>query len=156
AGRLGRFLLILMVGVWAHASAASATEDIACASLNMGRLDVVLPRGSSERRTVEMNEGDTLTFTFRAQTRATGTVTLAAGDERERRVPRVPHGTQVSYTAARSGAVRFRLATKGEKIATFVTTCNPAGGSSALALGGLNVDMGLPLSLGIDSAQDAA
>src|SRR5688572_22256997 len=101
--RTGRSLAVLLLGPWVHASVASAREAVDCASIDMGHLDVVLASGSSTLRTVEMHEGDTLAFTFRADTRATGTITLVAGDGREQRLLHGPHATQVSYTAERSG-----------------------------------------------------
>jgi hypothetical protein len=122
----------------------------------MGRLDVVLAPGSSTLRTVEMNGGDTLTFAFRADTRARGTITLVTGDGREQRLLYGPHATQVSHTAERSGAVRFRLATQGGRVATFVTTCSPAHGSGAMALDGLNLDMSVPYSFGATPSLDSA
>ena len=113
--------------------ALAAEEAVDCASINTGHLDVALASDSSTLRTVEMNEGDTLAFTFRADARATGTITLVTGDGSEQRLLYGPHATQVSYTADRPGAVAFRLATKGGKVATFVTTCTPAHAQSANA-----------------------
>jgi len=130
-----------------HVTVAAA-ETVDCASINMGRLDVALASGSNTLRAVEMNEGDTLTFTFQADTRATGTITLVAGDGRQRRLIYGPRATQVTYAAVRPGVVSFRLATKGGKVTTFVTTCNPARGSGAKS------DMGVPLSFGVTASKD--
>jgi hypothetical protein len=130
-----------------HVTVAAA-ETVDCASINMGRLDVALASGSNTLRAVEMNEGDTLTFTFQADTRATGTITLVAGDGLQRRLIYGPRATQVTYAAVRPGVVGFRLATKGGKVTTFVTTCNPARASGAKA------DMGVPLSFGVTASKD--
>jgi hypothetical protein len=114
---------------------------------------VALASDSSTVRTVEMGQGDTLTFTFRADMRATGAITLVA-DGREQRLLYGPHATQVSYTATKAGAVRFRLATKGGKIASFITTCSPAHASEAMAPHGLKVDLSVPLTLGATASKD--
>jgi hypothetical protein len=153
-GQPSRFLAILLLGSWPHVCAVSAAEIVDCVSINMGRLDVALARGSSTLRTVEMNEGDTLAFTFRADTRATGTITLVAGG-REQRLLYGPDATQIAYTAERSGAVDFRFTTKGGKLATFVTTCTPAHGPGAMALDGLNVDMSVQSSFGATASKDS-
>ncbi|MET0568530.1 MAG: hypothetical protein ABWZ74_05580 [Hyphomicrobiaceae bacterium] len=146
----------------APGSAAVAAVTVDCASINTGHLDVALASDSNTLRTVEMNEGDTLAFTFRADARATGTITLVKGDGSEQRLLYGPHATQVSYTADRPGAVAFRLATKGGKVATFVTICTPElaqstnaeRGSDTMALDGLNIDMSVPLSLGATTVKD--
>jgi hypothetical protein len=135
---------------------ALAADAVDCAGINLGRLDVALASGSSTFRTVEMNEGDTLIFTFRGDTSATGTITMVADDGREHRLLYGPHATQVSYTAERSGAVRFRLAAQGAKVATFITACHPAHGSGAMAPDGLIVDMRAPLSFGATASKDGA
>jgi hypothetical protein len=152
----GRSPAVLLLGLWAHVGSALAADAVDCASINLGRLDVALASGSSTFRTVEVNEGDTLAFTFRGDTYATGTITLVAGDGREQRLLHGPHATQVSYTAERSGAVRFRLATLGGKVATFITTCHPAHGSGAMVPDGLNVDLRAPLSFGATVLKDSA
>lgn len=157
-----RPIALLLLSLLAPGSAAVAADSVDCASINTGHLDVALASDSNTLRTVEMNEGDTLAFTFRADARATGTITLVTGDGSEQRLLYGPHATQVSYTADRPGAVAFRLATKGGKVATFVTTCTPAHaqsanaerGSGTTALDGLNIDMSVPLSLGATAAKD--
>lgn len=154
--RPGRYLAVLLLASWGHVNVASAAETVDCASINMGRLDVAPTWGSGKLRTVELKEGDTLAFTFRADTRATGTITLVAGDGREKSLFYGSHATQVSYTAERSGKVGFRFTTKGGKVATFVTTCDPARGSGAMALDGLMVDMRAPLSFATASKHSTA
>jgi hypothetical protein len=153
---------LLLLSLLAPGSAAVAAVTVDCASINTGHLDVALASDSNTLRTVEMNEGDTLAFTFRADARAMGTITLVTGDGSEQRLLYGPHATQVSYTADRPGAVAFRLATKGGKVATFVTICTPElaqstnaeRGSDTMALDGLNIDMSVPLSLGATTAKD--
>lgn len=144
----------------AHASVASAAETVDCASINLGRLDMALASGSSTLRAVEMSRGDTLAFTFRADARAKGTITLVAGDGREQRLLYGPTETQISYTAEQSGTVGFRLATQGGKTATFLTTCSPAiapdRNPDAAALDGLNIDMTVPLAFGATASKDHA
>ena len=157
-----RPIALLLLSLLAPCSAAVAADSVDCASINTGHLDVALASDSNALRTVEMNEGDTLAFTFRADARATGTITLVKGDGSEQRLLYGPHATQVSYTADRPGAVAFHLATKGGKVATFVTTCTPAHvqsanaerGSDTTALDGLNIDMSVPLSFGAAAAKD--
>jgi hypothetical protein len=139
-----------------HVGTALAADSVDCASINIGRFDVAMASGSGTVRTVEMNEGDTLVFTFRADTRAKGTITLVASDGREQRLPYGPQAPQVSFTAERAGMVRFRLATSGGKDAAFVTTCNPARGSDAMLPGGVSIDMSVPFSLGAPASQDRA
>ncbi len=153
---------LLLLSLLAPGSAAVAAVTVDCASINTGHLDVALASDSNTLRTVEMNEGDTLAFTFRADARAMGTITLVTGDGSEQRLLYGPHATQVSYTADRPGAVAFRLATKGGKVATFVTICTPElaqstnaeRGSDTMALDGLNIDMSVPLSLGATTVKD--
>ena len=156
SGGSGRCLALLLLGSWMHVGIARSADSVDCASINVGRLEVAMASGSSTLRTVEMTEGDTLVFTFGADTRAKGTITLVASDGREQRLPYGPHATQVSYTAERAGMVRFRLATNGGKVATFVATCNPARGSGAMAPGGVSLDMSVPFSLGAPASQDRA
>jgi len=153
---LRRPVVALLAGVCLHASQAAGEDAIDCASINLGRLDVALASDSSTVRTVAMQAGDTLTFTFRADTRARGAIMLVAGDGREQRLLYGPHAAQVSYTAELSGPVRFRLAMRGGKIATFITTCSPAEGAPATVAGGLTVDMSVPLVLGATAPKDAA
>lgn len=150
--RPGRSLAVLLLGSWVHVGVASAAEPVDCASIGLGRLDVA--SGASTFRSVAMSEGDMLAFALGADTRATGTVTLLAGDGRERRLLFGPHATQVSYTAERSGAVRFRLASKDGTVASVVTTCHPARGSGAMAPDGLNVAMSVPLLFGAPASKD--
>ena len=154
-GLPGRFLVVLLAGSWLHGGVASATETVDCASINTGRLDVALASASSALRVVEMHEGDTLAFTFQADMPATGSITIVADNGREQRLLYGPHATQVSYTAERSGAVGFRLATKGGKVATFVTTCTPARSAGAMAPDGIDVDMSLPASFGATASKDS-
>jgi hypothetical protein len=147
----------------APASDAVAADAVDCGSINAGHLDVALASASSSLRTVEMSEGDTLTFTFRTDLRAAGTIVLVTGDGSEQQLLYGPHATQVSYVADRPGAVAFRLATNGGKVATFVTTCTPAltqntdagRGTGSIARDGLNIDMSVPLSLGATAAKDS-
>ena len=151
--RPGRSLAVLLLGSWVHVSVASAAEPVDCARIGLGRLDVA--SGANTFRSVAMNEGDILAFALGADTRATGTVTLLAGDGRERRLLLGPHATHVSYTAERSGAVRFRLASKDGTVATVVTTCHPARGSGSMAPDGLNVAMSVPLLFGAPASKDS-
>jgi hypothetical protein len=150
---------LLLLGSLAPGSVAIAADAVDCASIAAGNLDVALKSDSGTLRTVEMAEGDTLAFTFRADARATGTITLVMSDGREQRLLYGPNATQVSYTAEQSGPVAFRLATNGGKVATFITTCTPAlaqsaeRGTGAPALDGLNIDMSVPLSLGATAAK---
>jgi hypothetical protein len=151
--RPSRSLAVLLLGSWVQVSVASAAEPVDCASIGLGRLD--LASGASTFRSVEMNEGDILAFALGADARATGTITLLAGDGRERRLLLGPHATQVSYTAERSGAVRFGLASKDGTVATVVTTCHPARGPGAMAPDGLNDAMSVPLLFGAAASKDS-
>jgi hypothetical protein len=154
--RPDKSLAVLVLGSLLNVSGALAAETVDCTGVNMGRLNVGLASGSSTLRTVEMNGGDTLAFTFQADAGATGTITLVAGAGQEHRLLYGPHATHVAYTAEQSGPVSFRLATKGGKVATFVTTCNPVRGTGAMALDGVNLDMSVPLLFGTTASKDAA
>jgi hypothetical protein len=152
-GPPGRSLAALVLGAWVHVGVAA--EPVDCASINMGHLDVVLASGASTLRTVEMNEGDTLAFTFRADARAMGSIARVAADGREQRLLHGRHATHASYTAERSGAVSLRLTATGGAVAIFVTTCTPARGLEAMASGGLHVDMSVPLAVGATTSKDS-
>jgi hypothetical protein len=152
---LARPLALLLLGFWGHVSALAAVEAVDCASMSMGRLDVMPASGSGMLRSVEMNAGDTLAFTFQADTRVTGAVTLVPADGRPQHLPYGPRATHVSYRAEQPGAVGIRIAAKGGKFATFVTTCNLARGSGPMAVDGLNLDMNSPLSWGATALQDS-
>jgi hypothetical protein len=148
-----RWLAALVLGAGVHTGVAAA-GSIDCAGINMGQLDVVLASGSSALRTVEMQEGDTLAFTFRADAGATGSVVLVGGHGPDKRLLHGRHATHATFTADRSGPVGFRLtATGGGAVAIFVTTCAPAHGPDATASGGLNVDMSVPLAVSATTAK---
>ena len=152
--RRGRSLAVLLLGSWVHVSVAWRRRSPLTAPASAW-VASMLASGASTFRSVAMNEGDILAFALGADTRATGTITLLAGDGRERRLLLGPHATQVSYTAERSGAVRFRLASKDGTVATVVTTCHPARGSGTMAPDGLNVAMSVPLLFGAPASKDS-
>jgi hypothetical protein len=114
----------------------------------MGQLEVVPAWGPGTPRTVEMQEGDTLAFSFETATAVAGTIALVAADGREQRLRFGPDATEVSYTAPQSGPVGFRLAAKGRRFATFVTTCGPTRGSGTTMPEDLSIDASLALLLG--------
>ena len=59
-GLMVRRLAVFLLSTWAPVSTAAAAEAEAvdCASINVGRLDVVLASGSKTVRTVEVSEGE--------------------------------------------------------------------------------------------------
>lgn len=161
-GSIDRLVVCCAValGSLAQATVAFAADTVDCAMINLGGLNVDLAPGSSALRTVKIEQGDILAFTFRASSKTVGNLVLIAGAGPERQLLHGPNGTQSLYAAEQSATVDLRLAARGRGNAAFYTTCTPAiaaedNGVIASSAGGLDIDAGVPLSLHAPAATGA-
>jgi len=115
--------LMIAAGVLLQALPAHPASDSGCSSINKGLLNLRVASSEVVTRNVQLNEGETLTLTFRSGGGRTGVVTVHAEVGKERLL--LAHGTSASYTADRSGDLALRFVTEGG-VGNFIGGCEPA------------------------------
>jgi hypothetical protein len=111
---------VLMQALPAHPASKSG-----CSSINKGLLNLRVASSEGVTRNVQLNEGETLTLTFRSSGGRTGSVTVHTSVGKERLLLAGSHGTSASYTADRSGDLALRFVTEGG-VGNFTGGCVPA------------------------------
>jgi hypothetical protein len=103
---------------------AHAGGGIDCKAVNHGALNVTLDATASDTRTVALQSGDTLTFTFRAKPGPVGMLTLLVGTGTPRLLLVGPSGTSASLAAEQNGSFALRFGRiGGEEAASFEASC---------------------------------
>ncbi|HEX5959140.1 MAG TPA: hypothetical protein VFY92_10880 [Hyphomicrobiaceae bacterium] len=129
---------MLLLAAALCASTEAAADPLDCAGIAQGQAEGV-------PAAVAMTAGDILAFSFAADQRVAGNVTLVTGDGHEQHLQYGPHTTQLSYTAEQSGTVAIRLAATSGKAPIFVMTCSPGRSWGAMTLDGGTIDAAAPV-----------